>query len=77
MKRAQVLDYGLQEQLIEHMRAYQPRKSIYYPDFIAANQAERADNIISGGSKWDHVEQIRADIRDFKQKKNLDKVSAC
>merc|ERR1712038_287791 len=73
MRRAQVLDYALQEQLFDDMAQLKPRKSVYYPDFIAANQSDRADNILPG-SKWDHVEQIRADIRDFKQKKNLDKV---
>merc|ERR1712038_1596777 len=73
MRRAQVLDYALQEQLFEDMAQLKPRKSVYYPDFIAANQSDRADNILPG-SKWDHVEQIRADIRDFKQKKGLDKV---
>merc|ERR1719471_230190 len=73
MRRAQVLDYALQEQLFEDMGKLQPRKSVYYPDFIAANQSDRADNVLPG-SKWDHVEQIRADIRDFKEKKDLDKV---
>ena len=28
------------------------------------------------GTKWEMVEQIRADIRDFKKGKNLDKVSS-
>ncbi len=26
------------------------------------------------GTKWEHVEHIRSDIRDFKKKHNLDKV---
>ena len=50
-----------------------PRRSIYCPAFIAANQVDRADNILSG-SKQEMMEQIREDIRDFKQKNNLDKV---
>lgn len=41
MKRAQVLDVGLQDQLYPHMQALQPLPSIYFPDFIAANQADR------------------------------------
>lgn len=73
MERAQVLDYNLQVQLRPYMDKLKPRPSIYYPDFIAANQADRADNVISG-TKWEHVEQIRADIRDFKAKHELDKV---
>lgn len=73
MERARVLDYELQTQLREHMEKLVPRKSPYYKDFIAANQSERADNVLEG-SKKDHLEQIRSDIRDFKQKEKLDKV---
>ena len=50
-----------------------PRPSIYIPDFIAANQKDRADNCLSG-TKWELVEKLREDIRDFKKKQNLDKV---
>lgn len=51
MKRAKVLDYTLQEQLRPHMRHMVPLPSIYYPDFIAANQTDRADNVIPGQDK--------------------------
>ena len=73
MRRAKVLDVGLQKQLRAHMELLQPRPSIYYPDFIAANQSDRADNVLSG-TKMEHVEHIQADIRDFKNKHNLDTV---
>ena len=73
MERAQVFDVQLQDQLRPHMAKLRPRPSVYYPDFIAANQSERADNVLSG-SKWEHVERIRSDIRDFKSSQNLDKV---
>ncbi len=63
-----------QTQLRPLMEKMTPRPSVYYPDFIAANQADRADNIITGNDKWEHVQKIRADIRDFKNKHNLDKV---
>lgn len=72
-ERAQVLDCGLQRQLRPYLEKMRPRRSIYCPDFIAANQVDRADNVLSG-SKQGMMEQIRTDIRDFKQKKNLDKV---
>lgn len=36
--RAKVLDINLQLQLRPHMMHMRPRKSIYYPDFIASNQ---------------------------------------
>ncbi len=38
MKRSKVLDYNLQQKLIPLMKDLKPRPSIYWPDFIAANQ---------------------------------------
>lgn len=73
MERACVFDYSLQKQLRPYMEKFVPRPSIYCPDFIAANQGERADNTLSG-SKQAMLERIRNDIRDFREKKNLDKV---
>ncbi|KAL1520265.1 hypothetical protein AB1Y20_023734 [Prymnesium parvum] len=74
MARAKVLDYTLQQQLAPHMKHLVPLPSIYYPDFIAANQTDRADNIIPGQDKKAHLEHIRNDIREFKKKNGLDKV---
>lgn len=48
MERAQVLDWSLQEQLRPHMSSMKPRPSIYIPEFIAANQESRADNVLTG-----------------------------
>ena len=73
-ERAQVLDSGLQRQLRPYLEKLKPRPSIYCPDFIAANQADRADNVLSG-TKQEMLEQIRMDIQDFKQKNCLDKVT--
>ncbi|XP_067654716.1 inositol-3-phosphate synthase 1-B-like [Haliotis asinina] len=73
MARAKVLDYNLQTQLRPHMEKYKPRPSIYIPDFIAANQVERADNVLSG-TKQELVDQIRQDIRSFKDSSGVDKV---
>ena len=75
MKRAEVLDWDLQRQVAPHMAALgKPLPSIYYPDFIAANQEARADNLIPGTDKQAHLELIRADIRRFKQENGLDRV---
>ncbi|RCH79814.1 Myo-inositol-1-phosphate synthase, partial [Rhizopus azygosporus] len=74
MERAQVLDYDLQRQVADEMRQMVPLPSIYYPDFIAANQSDRADNLIPGEDKRAHADQIRKDIRDFKAANHLDKV---
>jgi len=74
MKRSQVLEPTLQQQLRPHMEHLQPLPSIYYPDFIAANQEERADNVLPGEDKQKHLEQVQKDIRDFKAANKLDKV---
>lgn len=73
MTRADVLDYDLQCQLRPHMEKLKPLASCFDPDFIAANQSERADNIIKG-SKQQALDRIRKDIRDFKSQNKLDKV---
>ncbi|KAF9496374.1 Myo-inositol-1-phosphate synthase [Pleurotus eryngii] len=75
MDRARVLDYDLQRQVAPYMALLgKPLPSIYYPDFIAANQEARADNLIPGNDKHAHLEHIRADIRKFKQDNELDRV---
>jgi myo-inositol-1-phosphate synthase len=64
MDRAAVLEPTLKGLVRKEMAAMKPLPSIYYPDFIAANQEDRADNILPGSqASWDHVEQIRKDIR--------------
>ena len=76
MARAKVFDYDLQVKLAPEMRRYQPMKSIYYSDFIASNQNERAENILDGDNqnKWAHLKQIREDIANFKTTHDLNKV---
>lgn len=75
MKRAQVLDYDLQRQVAPYMAELgSPLPSIYYPDFIAANQEARADNVVPGTDKQAHLEHLRADIRRFKEQHGLDRV---
>jgi myo-inositol-1-phosphate synthase len=51
MERACVLDYDLQRQLVPHLKDLKPMPSIYYPDFIAGNQEDRANNLIPKGTK--------------------------
>jgi len=73
MRRAEVFDADLQQKLWPHMEKIVPWPSVYDPDFIAANQQERADNLIKG-TKQQCLERLRQDIRDFKTKNKLDKV---
>lgn len=75
MARAQVLDYDLQQKVAPLMRAMVPLPSIYVADFIASEQRERANNCMPASmSRWDMVEQVRADIRRFKADNHLDTV---
>nr|XP_022906685.1 inositol-3-phosphate synthase [Onthophagus taurus] len=73
MERAMVLEPILQQQLREHLVDLKPRPSIFDANYIAANQADRANNVIKG-SKREQVERVVHDIEDFKQKNKLDKV---
>jgi len=71
--RAQVYEPELQEKLRPLLEGIKPLPAPYYPDFIASNQADRADNTLPG-TKAEHVEIIREDIRAFKASNNLDSV---
>ena len=71
----QVLDFELQRQLVPYMNEMTPLPGIYDPDFIAANQDTRADNVIKG-SRREQLETIRQDIRSFKQQ-NQARCTAC
>ena len=62
MARARVLDIDLQKQLRPLMEQMVPLPGIYDPDFIAANQGARANNLIKG-SKREQMEQVIQDIR--------------
>jgi myo-inositol-1-phosphate synthase len=75
MDRAKVLEPSLKALVKKQMSTIKPLPSIYYPDFIAANQEDRADNVLEGSkASTEHVEHLRKDIRDFKSANGLDKV---
>ncbi|XP_057969892.1 inositol-3-phosphate synthase isoform X1 [Malania oleifera] len=73
MARAKVLDIDLQKQLRPYMESMVPLPGVYDPDFIAANQGSRANNLIKG-TKKQQIEQIMKDIREFKEANKVDKV---
>eukprot|EP00873_Tetraselmis_striata_P007607 jgi/Tetstr1/427871/TSEL_017948.t1 len=73
MERAAVLDWELQKQLMPHMKDVVPLPGVYDPAFIAANQAERANNVVKG-TKAEQMAAIQADIRAFKAAHALDSV---
>ncbi|XP_065021291.1 inositol-3-phosphate synthase-like [Musa acuminata AAA Group] len=73
MARAKVLDIDLQKQLRPYMESMVPLPGIFDPDFVAANQGTRSNNAIKG-TKKEQVQQIIKDIREFKEKTEVDKV---
>jgi myo-inositol-1-phosphate synthase len=73
MDRACVLEPDLKRQLYPHMKDMVPLPSVYIPDFIAANQGARANNVLTG-SLQEQLDTIRKNIRDFKAANGLDKV---
>ena len=72
-ERAQVFEPELQTKLRPYLKKMKPLPSPYFPDFIASNQEDRADNIMTGDKK-ECLEKIRNDIRVFKYENKLDKV---
>merc|ERR1719262_960199 len=73
MERSTVMDIDLQQKLRPIMQDMTPLPGIFDPNFVAANQTERADNCIAG-SKAEQLEQLRKDLRDFKTANGLDSV---
>ena len=64
MDRAAVLEPTLKNLVKKEMAEMKPLPSIYYPDFIAANQGDRANNLIEGSKAcMAHVEKLQEDIR--------------
>lgn len=74
MFRGRVLDHDLQKRLTPYMSNMKPMPSVYYPEFIAANQSDRADNVLPGIDKAQHLDTLRGHIRQFKKDKGLNKV---
>ena len=73
-RKNKVIDYDLRRQLEPVLKTFVPSKSVYYSDFIASNQKQRANNILDPTSKLKNLEQIKSDIQEFKKKNNLEKV---
>lgn len=73
LKRSRVLEPDLIRQVKPELDEMLPLPSLYYSDFIAMNQADRADNVI-GGKKSEQLERLRSDIREFKELHGLEKV---
>jgi len=73
MQRSAVFDYDLQVKLKPYMKDLKPLPTIFDPDFIAANQADRVNNELKG-TKQEKLDQVRKQIRDFKAANGCDVV---
>ena len=73
MRRSKVLDFDLQEQVYSTLKEMVPLPSVYLPEWIAASQRERANNLVQG-NKQEIVDLLRNNIRDFKAAKGLERV---
>ena len=67
--RASVLEPTLLDQLRPQLEGITPRKAALNPDYIAANQSDRANNVLEGTNR-EQIELLKADIRDMKQRCN-------
>ncbi len=76
LETCQVLDPDCIRALRDaNVKGVQPRPSIFYPSFVAANQKQRATNVIPGDIACPgHLQAIRKDIRDFKEGHQLEQV---
>lgn len=68
-----MLDYDLQRQLRPYMERMVPLPGVFDQSFVAANQAQRADNVIEG-SKAMQLAKLRQDLKDFKAANAVDSV---
>uniref|UniRef100_A0A7S2ZMU0 inositol-3-phosphate synthase n=2 Tax=Rhodosorus marinus TaxID=101924 RepID=A0A7S2ZMU0_9RHOD len=73
MDSAQVLEPDLRNKLRPFVDKVVPLPAAFDIDFIADNQLPRADNLIPG-QKQEQLEQLRRDIRNFKETQGLDEV---
>ena len=71
--RAQVLEPTLVDQLQDELSQMVPMKAVFNPDYVAANQSDRVNNVFTGTNE-ECVEKVRKDIRDFKSANNLDQI---
>ncbi|XP_052128720.1 inositol-3-phosphate synthase [Frankliniella occidentalis] len=72
-RRNRVLDVEVQRALAPQLRELRPRAAAFDCSFVAANQQERADNVLPG-TRAQQVQRLREDIRDFKKAKSLERV---
>jgi myo-inositol-1-phosphate synthase len=72
-KRAKVLEPTMYNQLKDELEKMVPLPAIFDLGFVAPNQENRADNVIKG-TKQEQMDEVRKQMREFKEKNALDTV---
>ena len=72
-KRAKVLEPTMYNQLKDELEKMVPLPAIFDLSFVAPNQETRADNVIEG-TKQEQMDEVRKQMREFKEKNALDTV---
>jgi len=72
-KRAKVLEPDLIRQLKDELSEMKPLSAVFNLSFVASNQEDRADNLKEGTNR-ELIDQVREDIKKFKEINGLDKV---
>jgi myo-inositol-1-phosphate synthase len=74
-RKNKVVDLNFISTIEKDLKQIKPLPSIYYKDFIASNQSERATNVKTfKNNKWGDLLNIKSDIESFKLKHNIEKV---
>jgi len=73
VQRARVMEPDMYRQLKDELEAMHPLPAIFDINFVAPNQKDRADNTLKGTRK-EVLEQVRKQMRDFKEQNKLEKV---
>lgn len=72
-RRARVLETEHLDAVADELKAVAPMKAAFYPEYV---KRLSGTHVKEAPSKYEMVEQLRADIRRFKQERNVDRVVA-
>ena len=70
--KAGVLEMPLLEQLKDPLSAIQPMKAVFDQNFV---KRITGPNVMTGGSKMDHAERVMEDIRQFRQRTGVSRMT--
>jgi myo-inositol-1-phosphate synthase len=72
-RRTHIMEPDLIRQIAEDLAQIKPLPAVFDLSFVAPNQKDRADNLIPG-NKWEQLETVRAQIREFRTTNKLDQL---